>query len=149
MSVVLIDRGDDVVVCTASLWRRLRARLLADRWDRELSKGISPDSSVERSLRAQRLARPTQRRLIARALRRSLEGATLRNGIATCQDVLMRLALCLESSQPMSPRGLAMAHILVTDGTGPLHYGSRPEELRHECLTTLVALDPSGDMGPS
>ena len=145
MSVVLIDRGDDVVVCTASLWRRLRARLLADRWDHELSNGVSPDSSVERSLRAEWLARTTQRRLVARALRRSLDGATLRNGIATCQDVLMRLALHLESSRPASPRGLAMAHILVTDGTGPLHYGGRPNELRRQCLTALAALDPTGD----
>jgi hypothetical protein len=146
MSVVLIDVGDDVVVRTASLWRRARARLFADRWDRDLSEGVSPDSCVERSLRAEHLARPTQRRLLARALRRSLEGATLRNGIAVCQDAVMRLASRLESPRPVSARGLAMAHILVTDGTGPLHYCGRPSELRHQCLSTLAALEPGTDL---
>jgi hypothetical protein len=146
MTVVLIDRGDDVVVCTASLWRRLSARLRADHWDRELSRGASPDSSVERSLRAEQLARPAQRRVIARALRRAVDGGMVRSRITTCQDVVLRLAARVESSQPISPRGLAMVHLLVTDGTGPLHYRGRPAELRQECLTALAALDPTDDL---
>jgi len=148
MTVVLIDRGDDVVVCTAGLWRRLHARLWSDRWDRELSRGASPDTSIERSLWAEQLARPAQRRVIARALRRAVDGGMLRSRITTCQDVVFRLAARVESSQPSSPRGLAMAHLLVTDGTGPLHYRGRPDELRQECLTALAALDPTDDLPP-
>jgi len=78
VAVVLLERDHDVVVEEASVWRRVRTHLLAARWDRDLAAGVSPDTSVEHSLRAQHLATPAQRTVTASALWRCLDGAARR-----------------------------------------------------------------------
>jgi hypothetical protein len=55
---------------------------------------------------------------------------------------LTRLALRLASHDPVSPRGLAMARLLTTDGGGPLHHGGSAAALRNACVAILDALDP-------
>jgi hypothetical protein len=159
MTVVLLDRGDDVVVRDASLWRRARMHLLADRWDRQLAAGASPDDTVEHSLRAQYLATSAQRALTASALRRVLteacavpsaairlrgpsSGQRSQRVVVACSTEIGRLAARLDSSTPVSPRGLARCRQLVTDGGGPLHYATDVDELRTACVEALRLLQP-------
>jgi hypothetical protein len=143
----------------AGLWRRAKVRMFGGRLDQDLARGFSPDATVEHSLRAAYLARTDQRQLMARALelvlgeatsparpaagtaRPMLSGVTRSVVLANAYDV-SRLATRLASSEPVSPRGLAMARSLVTNGAGPLHYGGSVEKLRCACERIQDALDP-------
>jgi len=156
--VVLLERGHDVVVQKASVWRRVRMRLLATRWDRDLAAGVSPDTTVEHSLRAQHLATPAQRTVTATALWRCLDEAVrrprrpvaprsgvlspgVRRNLLACAGEISQLAARLDSPAPVAPRGLAQSRQLVTDGAGPLHYAVDHEQLRLACLQALGALE--------
>ena len=158
MAVVLLERDHDVVVEEASVWRRVRTHLLATRWDRDLAAGVSPDTSVEHSLRAQHLATPAQRTVTASALWRCLDDAArrprrpvaprsgalppaVRRSLLACAGEISRLAARLDSPAPVAPRGLALSRQLVTDGAGPLHYAVDHEQLRLACQQALIALE--------
>jgi hypothetical protein len=163
MTVVLLDRGDDVVIRKAGLVSRIRSRLLAGRWDRGLAGGASPDATVEYSLRARHLAAPVRRQTAARAVARELDEAARRvrhpltrftphtvvmtppraEAILDNERELRRLAARLDSPAPVDPRGLACCWILVTNGAGPLLCPARSHELRAACREALRLLEPS------
>ena len=157
----LILKGGGAAVSienAAGLWRRAKVRMFGGRLDQDLARGFSPDATVEHSLRAAYLARTDQRQLTARALElvlgeatsparpaagaaRRISGVTRSVVLANAYNV-SRLATRLASSEPVSPRGLAMARSLVTNGAGPLHYGGSVEKLRCACERIQDALDP-------
>ncbi len=159
MSLVLLETEDDIVVRDATPWCRARARVLAARWDRELAEGASPDAGVELSLRAAHLATAAQRTLTARAIWRTLDlasdpgrgahvravlavGPRARAAVLACAPELRRLAAVIDSPEPVSPRGLALARQLATDGGGPLHYPRRADDLHRACRHALACLTP-------
>ena len=122
--MVLVEHGDDVIVCKNTLRRRVRVRLLANRLDCDLAAGISPDATMEHSLRAQHLNSPKQRKRTARSLWRSLDDAwgLARNPVHPSVPIplgtraavlasaweIHQIATRLSSAQPLSSQGLRL-----------------------------------------
>src|SRR5262245_25627853 len=132
---------------------RLSARLRARQLDRALASGASPATSVPMTLRAQALTHPSNRRQLASSLRRVAGGeppATLGARISVAPDRvgearadLEKLARRLNASEPVDVRGVALAHELLADGTGPLFSPDGPESLSAYLRRALAALEPS------
>jgi hypothetical protein len=119
---------------------RLAAHLHGRRLDAALASGTPPEASAELALRARRLTNIAFRRELAWTIRRLVRdtGAPAppsrvrvspQSGrVVAAADALSGLADALVEPKPVSPRGVAQALILLTDGTGPLYnrhnYGS-------------------------
>ena len=151
--LVLLDRGDVVEARRVSVLHRVAARLGSHRLAQDLASGAAPDGAVLHSLQAQRLVDPRHRRRLARALlararEASHEAAHAGSRSAHARVVVHEAAVevraladTLLRSAPMSPRGVAMAHLLVTDGLGPLHRGRDPWDLRLACRAAIDVLE--------
>lgn len=122
---------------------RVEARLRANRLDRALADGASPERSAALALRARRLVDPAFATTLARAIQRVLRdawqpepmparmptrGDAVRDAGAELDDLARRLV----APHPPALRGLAQANLLVTDGTGPLYSKG------HESLVSAV-----------
>lgn len=160
---VLLDNGDTGPVPTVVRPRdRLRARWHADHLDHELADGTSPDSTVDRSLRAQFLVRFRTRRDLAQSMQRVLAAATQQPGarrlpapvsrapVAACATELGELISGLLAPGPVAARGVAQATLLLTEAGGPLyrigrHTGTTDLRTRVcDAAGALSALDPAG-----
>ena len=130
---------------------RIRARLLATHLDRQLAAGRSPDSSAALALRARTLLSPRMRSSVAQAFERLaapwIDGqprsyfAFPSPSLSGARSDLAALAARL-SSGPVAVKGLARAHLLLSDGAGPL-YGRGAEEALHVASREILeALDP-------
>lgn len=155
--LVLLDRGDiDPTPAVAGPRDRLRARWHADHLDRELARGASPDSSVDRSLRAQSLEDPRTRRDLARSMERVLAEAgrppvsgrrytpVSRAPVAACAVELNELISRLLAPGPVAARGVAQARLLLTEAGGPLYRVGRRSgaaELRAKVRAAAGALN--------
>jgi hypothetical protein len=111
---------------------RVQAHLRANRLDRALAEGVSPERSAALALRARRLVDPAFARLLARAIERVLRDAwypdptparmpTRSDAVRIAGAELDDLARRLLAPHPPAVRGLAQVNLLVTDGTGPLY----------------------------
>lgn len=122
-------------------WDRFLARALASSLDRELAAGCPPGFSRALAIRARRIVSPSGRRSLAGSWERVLDQANrppvprtprwpLRRGrtVAAEGDVREMLAV-LMGALPIAARGAAMASVLLSDGTGPLHSYSSPLDL--------------------
>jgi hypothetical protein len=117
------------------------ASVLSCRLDQMLAEGRSPDSGRLLAARAQVLVSRARReeiaecwaRLTTRALRpsfgRSARSSLNREAVVSCESEVSELRHLLEREGPISARGVAMASVLLTDGTGPVH--SRRFSARH------------------
>lgn len=155
--LVLLERGNAVEARRVGPLYRILARVRSHRLDRELASGTSPDRSVLHSLRATMLLHPRHRRRLSRGLRlraQSVGGpvepagvhgvsrsALARRVVAESEAEVLTLASALLASAPVSPRGVAMAHLLVTDSSGPLHRGCDAWELRLACRAATEILE--------
>ncbi|MGA2320677.1 MAG: hypothetical protein ABSG95_08020 [Solirubrobacteraceae bacterium] len=109
--------------------------MYATRWrlDRRIAAGSAQESTPALSLRARQLTSPRTRQQIARELRGIvdyvdragsawifsavvIERAAVRAG----RQAILGLAERLEGAAPVSPRGVARAQVLLTDGLSPL-----------------------------
>jgi hypothetical protein len=161
--LVLLDNGDTGPIPTIAGPRdRLRARWHAGHLDHELANGASPDSTVDRSLRAQSLVRPGTRRDLARSMERVLAAATQRPTagrlpapvsrapVAACAAELNELISRLLAPGPVAAQGVAQARLLLTEAGGPLYrvgHRAGAAELRakvRDAAGALNALDPAG-----
>ena len=136
-SIVLLTRGraGHVVAARPSLRDRLAAHWLAHRLDLALADGVSPETSAPLALRAQRLTEPDRRWSIAGTLRRIVRdndthdrrrgriGRVRPNpqAVKAASDALSELADTLADPGPVAAGGVALARLLVSDGTGPLY----------------------------
>jgi hypothetical protein len=123
--------------------------------DAALADGADPAASRSLALRAQQLADPKHRARIAGSIDRILElterggalqlpltGAPFRpDRIEDARPQLMELAERLETADPPSARGLAMANLLVEDGDGALYAHGSSNPLRPVTEAILAALD--------
>lgn len=109
---------------------RLRARLRAGRYDRELDTGVAVLPGSALALHRARIVAPADRRRLADALASRLDRA--RAGHCT-RIPLQRKMIIAESAliddivarfrgpDPVRARGVARLRMLLTDGTGPLY----------------------------
>ena len=117
---------------------RFRTRLHARALDRALADGGDPDVSAGRALRASQLVDPSNRRRLARSLRRVVADSerprrAVRGPVIPAapgpvfgwREALLGIADRLERPTPVNPCGVARVTLLLTDGAGPL-YTRRP-----------------------
>jgi hypothetical protein len=142
--VVLIDTSDGgLVAFQPSLTDRIRARLMAARYDQDLARGVPPEQHVCLALRAQRLVRSDTRRWLARSLRRLLDEAArssrltppmlspeCRRRLLAADEALTQVIVELQRPAPLSSRGLASLCVLLRDGSGPLYGRGSARDLR-------------------
>jgi hypothetical protein len=143
--------------------RRLLGRARASwdwaRLDRELAAGAGVEGSEARRLRAQRLARPEERRGIAAALRNILDEAEARSrsgessrrdearAIVDSRDALLRVISLLRSDAPLPPSAVARAELLACDRHGALRSPRGAAAVADEL--TAIAADMGLTAGPS
>jgi hypothetical protein len=162
MLVLLDDVGSGPVPTAVGPRDRLRARWHAGHLDHELAAGVSPDSTVDRSLRAQSLVQLCTRRDLARSMRRVLAAATQRPAsgrlpapvsrapVAACATEIDELISRLLAPGPVAARGVAQARLLITEAGGPLYrvgHRASAAELRvkvRDAARALDVLDPAG-----
>jgi hypothetical protein len=133
------------------LLERVRARLGAAALDRELARGIAPDSRPALELRARALSRPRVRRELGEQLRHIVGQAhqppgpgtrirARRAGVLASEDELRLLASRLYSSRRVAVAGIAKVRVLLTDGSGPLYYRHSEEDLEAAIREATLAL---------
>jgi hypothetical protein len=157
-SVVLqVDRAG-VYVAPVTLRRRVEAILLADRLDHALADGALPETDVLLALRAERLACAHMRNELACSVGRLLRAAGEPQGglsraasmavlerVRESHDVLEELVDHLLAPVPVSAQGVALARILLRDGSGPLFRYESRDNLTSQVRRAIDALDPGQD----
>jgi hypothetical protein len=138
-----------------SLALRLRVRWNAAQLDSALADGADPAASKSLALRAQQLGDPKHRARIARSIERVLELAERGRAsqlsftrapfqperIEHNRPQLTELADRLEAVDSPPVKGLAMANLLVEDGTAALYAHAPSDPLRPAVEAILAALD--------
>lgn len=130
---------------------RIAARLRGLDLDRQLAAGTPPESSAALTLRARKLLRPTERKRMARGLRGLVRQAQrppsvpagvplARRQVLRAAPQIDRLADRLDRAEPLDVRGLALARLLITDGTGPLYSAGQAGNVRDAVDNALDAL---------
>jgi hypothetical protein len=151
-TLLLLTSGETVVGRRAGLRDRLMARLRAASLDRELARGVAPESCGALTLRARTLIGPPARATLARQLRRVVSDA--RGGHVWLSRISVRrpevldaaaeldvLADRLAAPGPVDVRGVAQVQVLLTDGTGPLYFRGATDELRARVADALSRLE--------
>jgi hypothetical protein len=151
MSTLLLTDGNAVIERRAGLRDRLEAWLRAGSLDRELARGVAPETCGALSLRARALIGPAARSRLARQLRRVVDDA--RGGHAWMTRVAVRrevldaaaeldgLAERLTAPDPVDVRGVAQVQMLLSDGCGPLYFRGATDELRASIARALSRLE--------
>jgi hypothetical protein len=138
-----------------SMALRLRVRWNAAQLDAALADGADPGASKSLALRAQQLANPRHRVRIARSIDHLLElaerGAAPQLSLTRAplqtervehsRPQLTELADRLEAVDSPPVKGLAMANLLVEDGTAALYAHEPSDPLRPAVEAILAALD--------
>jgi hypothetical protein len=122
-------------------WERFLARARASSLDRELAAGCPPGLSRTLAIHAQQITSPAGRcglaedweRVLVQASRppvpRTPRGPLCRDRIAAAEADVRELLATLTGTLPIAARGAAMARVLLSDGTGPLHSYRSPLDL--------------------
>jgi hypothetical protein len=139
-------------------WDRFVAGVRAPSLDRRLAAGNAPESSRLLATRAQILVSPQHRRALARCWAHLLEvienqpGQPLRR-LPLCRDRITAAApsvgemlVALEAPAPVPVRGVAMAGVLLCDGTGPLYNPLAPLDLLSSVREVTMHLDPAASL---
>jgi hypothetical protein len=147
---------EQLIVRRVRLWDRILTRVLASSLDGQLAAGNAPESTHLLATRAEQLASVRTRRELARDFEQMLElisrEATARSPrIRVCRESITDVApdlremlTKLETPLPTSARGVAMARVLLTDGTGPLFNRHSSTNLRGAIHDATVQLDSAG-----
>jgi hypothetical protein len=113
---------------------RLRARGL----DVRIARGVPPESDKALAARAARLTRRSARRELARRIERLAHDARDAGALA---EELQLLARRLVAPAPVAARGVARAHLLLSDHWRPLYPGRSTDVLRTVVARAIDALD--------
>jgi hypothetical protein len=159
---VLLIRANEQIGGFRGLRPRVRDRVLARlRWftlDAKLAAGCSPDSDRVLAVRAGVLVRPRTRDKLAGDWEHLLAVAHHRPSpmdpraqfcrarIVAAEPEIRRMLLVLRARLPIPAQGVAMASHLLTDGTGPVHNGRSPVDLRTSLRAVARQLDPAPDL---
>jgi hypothetical protein len=142
-----------LIVHPAGLTSRLLARLFGLSLDRRLAGGEAPESGHLLAIRAQQLVALRWRRELARHWEHLLEvaGRPSRGGTRAtlCRDRIVAaraevrdLAMSLRAPLPVPAAGVAAAHILLTDATGPVYNRRNGTALTVQLRDISAQLDP-------
>jgi hypothetical protein len=146
--------GGSLVVFRPKLWHRLLARVHALTLDQELAAGLPADGGRARAVRAAMLVSPSEREDLARNWERLLQrvdrarqGADprvplARARIVDAEDDIRQLVAALRAGLPVPARGVAMANLLLIDGTGPVYSVGRRRDLRTAVQEATENLNP-------
>jgi hypothetical protein len=160
-AVALHRRGDSVSASAgASVKLRLRVYLTRGTLDRQIASGRPYLSTPALALRAQQLAEPRTRRLLARTLRKIVEHADRRTAgpvfsavvvepvaVRNARHPILGLAERLEGPAQLNPAGIARAQVLITDGLSPLFDRNSPRTATQAIYEVQDALeDHRGDV---
>jgi hypothetical protein len=152
--LLLEDRGAGprhVVVHHVRTVDRIAARIHGLELDRRLAEGTPPEANATLTLRAERLLGRTERRRIAAGLRDLVRLAQrplavpvgvpiARQEVLDAAPAIQILADRLDGSEPVGVRGVALARLLLTDGTGPLYSGGRSRAVARAIDEALAAI---------
>jgi len=141
------------------LRERVAARVLGASLDRQLAAGCPARSEPVLAARARRLVSPAARRQIIRGWNNVLRQAgrppfmprppLCRDKIIAAEPDVRYLLALLAGPRPVAARGAAMAMVLLTDGTGPVHNHRSPVSLAAAVREAIRQLDPSAaEPGP-
>jgi hypothetical protein len=110
---------------------RMRARLWADRYDRQIEDGVTPAPGSPLAVHAARLVSPREREDLAHTLRLVTYDAdgghfTVRapvqaDAVHRGEGVINAVCERLADPFPVRARGMARLRILLSDGRGPLY----------------------------
>jgi hypothetical protein len=132
--------------------------VLARSLDRRLAAGNVPESTRLMATRAQTLVSPEQRRALARWWEHLLDVTASQpvrplRRLPLCRDSIMAAApsvremlVALEAPAPVPVRGVAMAGLLLCDGTGPLYNPLAPLDLQSALREVMLQLDPAASL---
>ncbi len=159
--LLLLDEAGCPIARPARPWDRLVVRVRASRLDSDLAVGASPDATVALALRAQMLVRARTRRDVALGAQQILATATQvpaaghaqvpavgRPRVPVCRDrvrdsseELGDLIRRLLAGGPVAARGVALASVLLSDGSGPLYPRASADDVRARVREAVDALD--------
>jgi hypothetical protein len=159
--LLLLDEAGCPIARPARPLDRLVVRVRATRLDSDLAGGASPDATVALALRAQMLVRARTRRdlalgaqqILARATQVPAAGRTQvpaagRTRVPVCRDrvrdsseELGDLIRRLLAGGPVAARGVALASVLLTDGSGPLYHRASADDVQARVREAVDALD--------
>jgi hypothetical protein len=159
--LLLLDEAGCPIARPARPWDRLVVRVRASRLDSDLAGGASPDATVALALRAQMLVRARTRRDVALGAQQILATATQvpaagraqvpaagRPRVPVCRDrvrdsseELGDLIRRLLAGGPVAARGVALASVLLSDGSGPLYHRASADDVRARVREAVDALD--------
>jgi hypothetical protein len=136
-----------------SIFPRLRVAVGRRALTRELSAGVNPASSPERSVRAAQLTSRRSRRQLARTLRRTIGEAhrppmtrsrvviVRRAAVLDAEDALTVMIDRLGSPEPVRAEGMAIAERILTDADwSPLYSPAEPGALRRLVHVATAAM---------
>ena len=133
-------------------WEGVLARVRGASLDRQLAEGCPPGSRPLLAARARYLVSPAGRREIIcdwnNALRRARQPVFMprpplcRDRVIAAEDDVRYLLALLAGPRPAAARGAAMAVVLLTDGTGPVHNHRSPVRLSTAVREATRQLDP-------
>ena len=145
---------DDARSVGVPLTVMISARLFGGVLDDRLAKGTSPASSALLATRAQLIVSPTHRRMLAeswlsllgKAQRptvhvRSPQVPVARSTVLAAQVQIRELANALLAPL-VTPRGVAMASALLSDGSSPIYYRESAMDLRLKVQEVIARLNP-------
>lgn len=127
---------------------RAGAHLRSLTLDAELAAGEPVSTDRQRAVRAAMLVAPELRRQLANGWQDVLLHPSrgiipvLRSEVRAARDEIQELAAALRSAGPVAPRGVAIANLLLTDGTGPLYTPREGQHLREQIRSAIHHLDP-------
>ena len=135
-------------------WHRLLARVQAPSLDCQLAAGCPAGTSRVLAIRAQELASPAGRRELAQcwdhvldqgrraSVPRTPRAPLCRDRIAAAERDVREMLTILTGVLPITARGAAMASVLLSDGTGPLHNRHSPLDLGAEVREATSQMTP-------
>ena len=123
------DHRRQSVCADGSFALRLQVRVTRTRLDRQLAAGHPCESTAALALRSYQLTNARARQLVARDLRglvefvdRAASGRLIsavvidRAAVRAGREAILGLAERLEGTGPVTPRGMALVRMLLTDG---------------------------------
>ncbi len=153
VNVLVLDRAG-ISSRRYRLLDRLITRWQAPQLDRELAEGAQPESRVSLALRAQFLVRPSERRRLARSLKRlvrdgqaaprlPVKASVRAQAVLDAHSDLRALIDRLVEVGPLDAQGVARVLVLLRDGAGPLYRSGRGRDLRRELAAAMSAFGPA------